>query len=133
MSVRVMRASGADYVDRNAGVRTRYLISASEPGTTLLSGITEFDPGTGLPMHTHNCVESVVVLEGQGVFETPSEVHELTDGDVTFVPADVAHRFVNSGESRLRILWTYGSADATRTLIETGETFSVGSARDHRL
>ena len=30
----------------------------------------------------------------------------------------------------MRIFWTYSSIEVTRTIVETGETFSIGPARD---
>ena len=126
-----MRASDAVFVDRGGGVRTRYLVTRDAP-TTFLSGITEFDPGASVPLHRHNCAESVVVLQGQGYFESSDGVCELSIGDVTFVPAGIDHRFANRGASRMRILWTYGSRDSTRTMSATGETFPIGSQADHQ-
>jgi len=37
----------------------------------------------------------------------------------------VPHRFENPGSGRLRILFTYGSPHATRTIVASGETFPV--------
>lgn len=32
--------------------------------TGFINGITIFDPNAAIPMHTHNCEESVLLLEG---------------------------------------------------------------------
>ncbi|KAF1018141.1 MAG: hypothetical protein GAK30_03799 [Paracidovorax wautersii] len=41
------------------------------------------------------------------------------------------HRFRNASETEsMKILWIYGSADATRTLVETGETRPI--AAEHK-
>jgi hypothetical protein len=40
----------------------------------------------------------------------------------------VPHRFRNiSSTAPMKILWIYGSVDATRTLVETGETHPVSA------
>lgn len=40
--------------------------------------------------------------------------------------AEVPHRFRNASDTEpMRILWTYASVDATRTLVETGVTNRV--------
>lgn len=117
---------------RGKGVRTRYLVTTKEGSAELLNGITEFDPGGAIPLHWHNCEESVLVLEGWAVFEVEGTSYRLSKGDVTWVPPGVQHRFENrSTTKRMAIFWTYGSIDATRTIASTGKTFTVGSIAEH--
>lgn len=72
---------------------------------------------------THNCIESVMIIEGEAIVDIDGVETPLTTHDTTFVPANIPHRFKNaSSEKRMRILWTYASADATRTLVASGET-----------
>ena len=94
-----------------------------------MNGITSFAPDAGIPLHSHNCEESVVVLEGEALFEDEHGAHELRAGDTTLVPAGVVHRFANRGDTLMRILWIYGSADATRTIATTGETRPIAQER----
>lgn len=126
----VIRRNDLSPHDRGGGVRTAYLVTREIGAAQFLNGITEFDPGAELPFHVHNCDESVVVLEGTALFEHDGGTTELEPFDATFVPAGVVHRFANHGASTMRILWTYGSIDATRTLAATGKTFPIGSAAD---
>jgi putative monooxygenase len=113
-------------IDRGGGVRTVHLITGVV-GSQFLNGITEFDPGASLPLHLHDCEESVVVLEGQAAFEAHGRVIDMEANDTTWVPAGVVHRFFNRGPGPMRILWIYGSVTAHRTMAETGETFPIGS------
>jgi putative monooxygenase len=131
MDVNVIRTRALTPTDRGGGVRTTYLVTRGLGATEFLNGITEFDPGAELPFHSHNCDESVVVLEGAAIFEREGGANELEPFDTTFVAAGIVHRFANHGDTTMRILWTYGSAEATRTLAATGETFPIGSATDH--
>lgn len=117
----VLRPRELAPVDRGGGVRTVHLVTDAI-ATQFLNGTTEFDPGASLPLHSHDCEESVVVLKGQATFEADGEVFELEAGDTTWVPAGVVHRFLNRGAGPLRILWIYGSATATRTIAGTWET-----------
>ncbi|HWK28019.1 MAG TPA: antibiotic biosynthesis monooxygenase [Solirubrobacter sp.] len=117
----LIRADDAPVVDRGGGVTTTYLAA----GAGLMNGTTEFPPGAAIAPHWHNCEESVVVLAGRGRFEHDGGVEELTAGDATLVPAGVAHRFVNVGEDVLRILWTYGRSDPTRTFVADGRTLAI--------
>lgn len=126
----VIRPSDIEPVDRGQGVTTRYLITRAIGSREFLSGITEFDPNASLPMHSHNCEESVTILSGVAIFETQHAKVKLRRGDTTWVPAQVVHRFLNQTPNRLRIQWTYGSVNATRTLADTGESFEIGSPKD---
>jgi putative monooxygenase len=77
-------------------------------------------------LHKHNCEESVLLLEGTAVAEIDGVEHPIKAGDVTCIPANIPHRFRNVSQSEgMKILWTYASIDATRTLIETGDTRSI--------
>jgi mannose-6-phosphate isomerase-like protein (cupin superfamily) len=108
--------------DRGGGVRTSYLVRRETGDVGFLTGITEFKPGAELSFHSHNCDESVVVLDGEATFETKEGVQRLGRNDATWIAACVVHRFVNRGPRPLRILWIYGSPDATRTIVDTGES-----------
>jgi quercetin dioxygenase-like cupin family protein len=104
-------------VERGGGVRTWYLVTAERGATEFLTGITEFDPGASLARQFHNCQESVTVLEGRAIFEADGEEYEMGHNASTLVPTGIVHRFRNLGPGRLRILFVYGSANATRTLV----------------
>ena len=108
-------------------MRTVYLVTVAAGATEFLSGITEFARGASLPFHSHNCQESVVVIEGKASFEADRVLFAMSPNDTTLVPAGVVHRFVNIGTNTMRILWIYGSTVPTRTIAATGETFAVGS------
>ena len=124
----VLRPSEIKATERGGGARTIPLVSKRIGSTSLLNGITSFDPGAGIPLHKHNCEESVMILEGRAVAEIDGVEHELGPLDTTWLPADVPHRFRNASDTEpMRIFWTYASVDATRTLIATGETRPVSA------
>lgn len=119
----VLRPDQIKSHDRGGGARTTPLVLPSVGATTFINGITEFSPGTAIPFHSHNCEESVVLLEGHAYLDIGGEVHELKPLDTTFIPPNVPHRFRNmSSTEGMKILWIYASVNATRTLTETGET-----------
>ncbi|MCS0505036.1 cupin domain-containing protein [Ancylobacter mangrovi] len=119
--------------DRGNGARTIPLVTRASGSTSLLNGITEFEPGAAIALHTHNCEESVMVLEGEAIVEIDGTAHRMGAGDTTWVPANLPHRFINtSGTQRMRIFWTYASVEATRTIVATGDTRSIDSERGGR-
>lgn len=116
--------------ERGGGARTIPLVTRAIGSTSMLNGITEFAPGASIPLHTHNCEESVMVLEGEAVAEIDGVAHSMGEGDTTWVPANLPHRFINTSQTqRMRIFWIYASVDATRTIVATGDTRSIDSER----
>jgi mannose-6-phosphate isomerase-like protein (cupin superfamily) len=128
--LRILRAADADVRDRGRGVRTAHLVTAAVARAGFATGITEFAPGAALGLHFHDCDESVLVLEGTARFETRDATNELGPNDATFVPAGEPHRFANAGESTMRLFFVYGSSSPTRTMVDSGETFPIGSQQD---
>ena len=126
----ILRPAAITPHERGGGARTIPLVTARVGSRSLLNGITEFAPGAAIQLHTHDCEESVMVLEGEAVAEIDGVRCPMGVGDTTWVPADVPHRFINvSDAARLRIFWTYASVHATRTIVATGDTRSIDSER----
>jgi quercetin dioxygenase-like cupin family protein len=112
--------------ERGGGARTTPLVSPAVGASGFINGITSFDPGVAVPFHSHNCEESVVLLEGEAALDIEGEEHLLQVLDTTWIPPNVSHRFRNlSRTTSMKILWIYSSVDATRTLTGTGVTHSV--------
>jgi len=109
--------------ERGGGARTIPLVTPRIGAGSFLNGLTIFAPGASIPLHSHNCEESVLLLEGNAVAEIDGERHEIRAGDVSWIPEGVPHRFINASRTEgMKILWTYARTDATRTLVETGDT-----------
>jgi len=124
----VLRPDQIKSHDRGGGARTTPLVLPSIGASTFINGITEFGPGAAIAFHSHNCEESVVLLEGHAFLDIAGEVHELKPLDTTFIPPNVPHRFRNrSATEGMKILWIYASVNATRTLVDTGETRPVAA------
>ncbi|MDQ0512923.1 cupin domain-containing protein [Ancylobacter amanitiformis] len=116
---------------RGGGARTIPLVTRKVGATGFINGITLFEPGAAIPLHSHNCEESVMLLEGNAVAEIDGVRHGLKAGDITWIPAGLPHRFINmSATETMKILWIYASIDATRTIIATGDTRSIDE--EHR-
>lgn len=122
----VLRPAEIEPRSRGGGVQTIPLVTRKIGSTGLINGITIIAPGAAVPMHSHNCEESVMVLSGHGWVEIDGVDHEVRPGDTTFLPANIPHCFKNASEvEEMRILWIYATIDATRTLIETGQTRTI--------
>ena len=127
----LVRPGEVEPFDRGNGVRTIPYVGKWNCETNrVTTGQTQFAEGTGLPLHSHNVEESVLILEGEAVAEIDGEEFELVAGEATWVPAGVPHRFYNRGTGLMRIYWVYGGRDVTRTITATGETFEHLSESD---
>lgn len=117
--------------DRGGGARTTPLVTQTVGTTSFITGYTTFEGGVEIPFHSHNCQESVVLMEGEAIMDVDGLEFQLKPHDVTFIPPNVVHRFRNLSETQpMKILWIYATPEATRTLAATGATNPVSA--EHR-
>lgn len=124
----VFRPAELPSKDRGGGAKTIPLVTADRGATTYINGITAFEPGARIAHHTHNVAESVIIISGEAIVDIDGQRTRLSTFDTTFVPANVPHHFENASTvEEMRIFWTYGSVDATRTIVDSGEHGRVDS------
>jgi putative monooxygenase len=112
--------------NRGGGIRTVPLLTSLVGSTSLLNGMTTLDPGAAVPLHFHNCEESVLVLSGLALVHIDGVESDVPPGAATWIPAGVPHFFRNlSITEPMSIFWTYASVDATRTIVATGVTTRI--------
>jgi len=119
-----MRIAEQATIESGNGIKSIALAGERTQAQNIANGITEFPPGAAIELHTHNTEEAVTLLEGEAECEVDGQRHRLKPFDTTYVPAGVAHRFINVGSGQMKILWVYGSTYVTRTLVATGQTLS---------
>ncbi|MGO6980461.1 cupin domain-containing protein [Rhizobium leguminosarum] len=127
----ILRPNELKTNDRGGGARTTPLVTRRCGSTSMINGITAFDPGSAIGLHMHNCEESVMVIEGEAIAEIDGVEHRLNTNDTTWIPANVPHRFINASNKPMRIFWTYATVDATRTMLATGETKTIDAEHGH--
>ena len=64
--------------------------------------LVDSPPGGGAVLHTHPYEEVFVTLEGSATFTVGDKTIEVGAGQIVVAPADVPHKFVNSGTGPLR-------------------------------
>ncbi|RYX97398.1 MAG: cupin domain-containing protein [Comamonadaceae bacterium] len=128
----VFRLDELKVYERGGGARTTPLVTPAVGAPPFITGYTSFDPGTAIPFHSHNCQESVVLIEGEAMIDIEGQASQrLKAHDATFIQPNISHRFRNLSDTQpMKILWIYASPQATRTLTETGITNPV--AMEHK-
>lgn len=130
MRAQLLHPSKMEWVDRGSGVASMPLFGGHTEGAKFATGMTRFPPGAAIVLHSHNVDESVTVIEGAGRAEIDGEEFDVETFSTTYVPAGVNHRFINTGDTHMRIMWVYAGTEVTRTIAETGETVVHLSAAD---
>jgi mannose-6-phosphate isomerase-like protein (cupin superfamily) len=64
--------------------------------------VVDVPPGSGPRLHRHPYEEVFVIQDGTATFTAGDQTIEASGGQVVIVPCGVPHKFVNSGEGRLR-------------------------------
>jgi len=131
----ILRPDALPVNDRGNGARTIPLVTRACGSTSMINGITTFEPGARIGVHFHNCEESVMILDGEAVAEIDGVRHPLKKGDTTWIPPNVPHRFLNESDAPMSIFWIYADIDATRTMVATGveQTIDEEHAKAKRL
>src|SRR6266516_2930603 len=97
----VIKAAGAARLGRGGGVETVPLITRKTAAeeNKITTGISTYPPGTGAPLHSHNCDEHVTLLAGAAEVEIAEQVTPLEPDDTTYVTAGIVHAFRNTGDT----------------------------------
>lgn len=75
----------------------------------------EIDPGKRIGAHTHDCDETIVLLEGTGRGRVGNEETDIGPGVVFHVPENVVHDVTNTGDEILRLIGFFSNAEVRST------------------
>jgi quercetin dioxygenase-like cupin family protein len=96
------------------GTRASRVIDQAQGSGAVSFGELELDPGHGFRLHRHKVEEAVFIVEGKARFTVADETFE-TEGDaVALMPAGVAHRVENIGDSTLRLVFFFPAVNVDR-------------------
>ena len=64
--------------------------------------LVDMQPGKGVRLHKHPYQEIFIIQEGTATYVVGTTTLEARAGQIIIVPADTPHKFVNSGDGKLR-------------------------------
>ncbi|MCE5264638.1 MAG: hypothetical protein LLG97_14030 [Deltaproteobacteria bacterium] len=88
----ILRPAALPAAARGRGNKTIPLATGAVGAKQLLTGITVIAPGEAIALHTHNCEESVIVIEGKAV------AVERVSGSRTVFPGSLHPQFPFSSQ-----------------------------------
>lgn len=107
----ILRYNDAPIDPGDPGVAARRLVNAMMGAKQITFGISTFEPGAAIFLHTHPCEEVVVILDGEGMAEVDGEIFAVGRFDTSFVPPLVPHRFWNASDRPMTMCYFYPLTD----------------------
>ena len=91
-----------------SGRKCKVLFSEEKTNTKECSVfLVEFEPGEGTPVHTHDGIELMFVIDGEGVAIENGEQINISKNCAMLAPKGVPHQVVNGTEKSMQILCAY--------------------------
>jgi mannose-6-phosphate isomerase-like protein (cupin superfamily) len=78
----------------------------------------EVTPGQGSKLHMHPYDEIFVLQEGQAIFTLGDVVVKVEEGHIVIGPAEIPHKFFNSGSGPLRMVNIHPSQQIIQQRLE---------------
>ena len=100
------------------GVAALRLVSEQKGATSITAGVATFSPDAAIPLHTHPCEETVIILSGKATAHVDGQVYHLETHDTTFVPPLVPHCFLNETNDEMVIAYFYPQIRVSRDPVE---------------
>jgi mannose-6-phosphate isomerase-like protein (cupin superfamily) len=85
----------------------------------LAVGMTILPPGKSSSFHSHELeCETWIVVSGKGEVVVGEERELVGPESVVFLPRNVMHQIINTGEEPLRMFWIYTPPGGERAVLE---------------
>lgn len=117
-NAKVIYSSQVPIDDSDPGVAALRIVDAQKGAKNITCGVATFEPGAAIPLHTHPCEETVVVLEGKATAYVDGQQYQLGRFDTTFVPPLVPHCFVNETDEKMVFVYFYPEINVSRDPVD---------------
>lgn len=83
----------------------------------ICGGYGKFRPGASLPCHIHEYDESITIVEGSATCLVQGRRYQLKDCATAYVPRGLPHRFVNTSDQEMAMIWVYAGDEPDRRIV----------------
>jgi quercetin dioxygenase-like cupin family protein len=112
------RFASAEVYELSKGAWFRDLFAKRFGASGICGGYGRFSKGSSLPCHTHAYDESITILGGAAACQVQGSEYQLTGVQTAFVPQGKPHRFLNTGETDMEMLWVYAGDEPDRMVVD---------------
>ena len=91
-------ATPGEFEGRSSGYTVDAVVDEAANSTQMGFRVARLDSGGHVGTHVHSFEESVYVIEGELVVDTPEGSYSLIEGDYGLVPVGMTHAFRNLGD-----------------------------------
>lgn len=93
---------------QGSGRTCKILVSLGETGTRDISALlVEFEPGEGTPVHTHDGIELMFVLEGEGISIEDGKESKISKNSMVLAEKGVPHQIMNGPDVPMHMMCVY--------------------------
>ena len=118
MSVRNVDTLPAEEVKAGTGT-TRQVLIGPEQGPNFAMRRFIMEPGGGMPLHTNTVEHEQYVLRVGARVQIGDDVHQVSTGDVVFIPAGVPHTYeADQGDEPFEFICVVPNGPDTIALVD---------------
>lgn len=112
------RFANVEVYELSPGAWFRDLFAKRFGSSGICGGYGRFTKGSSLPCHTHAYDESITILAGSAACQVQGAQYPLKGVATAFVPQGRPHRFLNSGDADMEMLWVYAGDEPDRLVVD---------------
>lgn len=87
--------------------RVMYGENGKIDGEYFVQGYSVVYPGGGIPVHSHETIETYTILQGTGEMYVGDETQPLRPGDSVYIERNQPHGLKNTGETDMHVMYVY--------------------------
>jgi quercetin dioxygenase-like cupin family protein len=84
----------------------------------ICGGYGRFLPGASLPCHIHDYDESITIVTGSATCLVQGRKYELSDCGTAYIPKGLPHRFINTLNQEMAMIWVYAGDEPDRRVVD---------------